>query len=474
MAFLAAVGAALLLASAAGAAPASALAPTIGSSFQGVSQSGITPPDANGAVGPNSYIEIVNLEIAIYQRSGTLITSGTLASLTGHSSLSDPMVLWDPDTQRFYYNVWDTGNNRMDVGFSKSSNPTSIPSSFCNYEFDFGYPTSTALADYPKLGQTKGFLLIGVNFYPSLSNLHATSQDVLWTSKPQGSGTIITCPAQSTLKSGKFTGLKNADGTQAFTPVPAIQTDPSSTGFVVASSDIECPDICGTGTQITVFTVKPSPTDPTVPKMPRKGKSVTVASFAPPPTTGAPQKNSTKTLELLDGRLTHAVSEVDPANGKTTVWTSHTVASTGGRSEVRWYELIPGNPVTVAQSGVISDPSLFVYNGGVSPDRTCTATQCAHGDTMIAGVTTSSSTAFTTIQMVEKIGAGAQSALVSVRAATLAENDFSCGPKCRWGDYSGATPDPAASISGAHGEVWLTNEFAGGSSIKTWNWEAIP
>ena len=76
--------------------------------------------------------------------------------------------------------------------------------------------------------------------------------------------------------------------------------------------------------------------------------------------------------------------------------------------------------------------------------------------------------------MVEKIGAGAQSGLMSVHAATVAENDFSCGPKCRWGDYGGATPDPAASISGAHGEVWLTNEFAGGSSVKTWNWEAIP
>jgi hypothetical protein len=76
--------------------------------------------------------------------------------------------------------------------------------------------------------------------------------------------------------------------------------------------------------------------------------------------------------------------------------------------------------------------------------------------------------------MVSKIGAGAQSALVSVHAATLAENDFSCNPTCRWGDYSGATPDPAASMGGAAGEVWLTNEFAGGSAIHTYNWEAKP
>jgi hypothetical protein len=469
---VAATGAVMLLAGAASAAPASALGPTIGVSFAGVSQTGITPPDATGAVGPSSYIEIINLTIAIYQRTGSLITSAGLSTLTGHSSLSDPMVLWDPDTQRFYYNVWDTGNARMDIGFSKSSNPTSVPSSFCNYEFDFGYPTNV-FPDYPKLGQTKDFLMVGINYYPSLSNLHATSQDLLWTSKPQGSGTITTCPAQSTFKSGKFVGLKNQDGSQAFTPVPAIQTDPSSNGLIVASSDIECPDICGTGTLITIFQLKPNPQDPTVPRMSTKGKSVTVASFAPPSTAGAPQKGNTKLLNVLDGRLTHAVSGIDPRFGKLTVWTSHAVLG-GAGSEVRWYEIQPGNTPLLKQSGAITDPSLWVYNGGVSPDRTCTLTTCAHGDTMIAGVTTSSANAFTTIQMVEKIGAGAQSAMVVVHAATVAENDFSCAPTCRWGDYSGATPDPAASISGAHGEVWLTNEFAGGSKVNTWNWEAIP
>ena len=128
---------------------------------------------------------------------------------------------------------------------------------------------------------------------------------------------------------------------------------------------------------------------------------------------------------------------------------------------------------------MISSSSLFVYNGAVSPDRTCTATQCAHGDTMIAGVTTSSSSTFTTIQMVEKIGAGAQSGLMSVHAATVAENDFSCGPKCRWGDYGGATPDPVAGLTAPTGKVWLTNEWnevstnQNGVWWRTWKWRAL-
>ena len=50
---------------------------------------------------------------------------------------------------------------------------------------------------------------------------------------------------------------------------------------------------------------------------------------------------------------------------------------------------------------------------------------------------------------------------------------------CRWGDYGGATPDPAASLSAANGEVWLTNQWTTGGSVfasgdQTWNWEARP
>ena len=47
--------------------------------------------------------------------------------------------------------------------------------------------------------------------------------------------------------------------------------------------------------------------------------------------------------------------------------------------------------------------------------------------------------------------------------------DFSCpnpGNTCRWGDYSGATPDPRPTTVGA-GEVWLTNQFAGSASTST-------
>jgi len=95
--------------------PTSPHDPTIGSSWAGISDPSVTPPDPNGAIGPSSYIEIINLQVAIYTRAGVTISSAPLGVLTGHSqfNLSDPMVLWDADTQRFYYNVWDVAQSTM-------------------------------------------------------------------------------------------------------------------------------------------------------------------------------------------------------------------------------------------------------------------------------------------------------------------------------------------------------------------------
>src|SRR5439155_21322195 len=78
-------------------APGTAAAPTVGLNFEGVGQgfrgpSGTfsvnsAPPDTNGAVGPNHYVQIVNQSFAIFNKSGTAIygpvPTNTLSSGVG-------------------------------------------------------------------------------------------------------------------------------------------------------------------------------------------------------------------------------------------------------------------------------------------------------------------------------------------------------------------------------------------------------
>jgi hypothetical protein len=444
-------------------------APKVGSSWLG--PKGPTPPDANGAVGPNSYIEITNGPVSIFERDGTLIATANLNTLTGNSSGGDPMVLWDPDTQRFYYSAIGP-TSTIDWGFSKSADPRSIPGDCCAYDTSYGFPQGT-IPDYPKLGQTKGFLMVGINLYPPGSQM-ATEGDLLWTQKPQGSKTIKKCPKAESFTSGLFRDLRNQDGSQAFTPVPAVQTDPSSSGYVMAMSDIECPPTCGTGTLLTVYTLKPKKGDPTKPAL-SKASSMTVGDYESPP--DAPQKGTDRQLDTLDGRITHAVSGVDPRVGSATVWVSHCVLG-GAGAEVRWYEVSPGAHAHVVQSGAATSSKLYVYNGGISNDRTVDAKgNAAHGSAMVMGFDTSSSKAYLAVQMVSKRGRQMQSGFVLVYQSTGPfDPPGTCGDSgCRWGDYSGATPDPAASLSKPRGEVWLTNEITDGDSNRpTWNWEALP
>jgi hypothetical protein len=450
--------------------PTSASQPTLGPGWNGLSENDLAPPDTNGAIGPSSYIEIINLQLGIYSRTGAKISSIKLQALTGHASISDPMVLWDPDTQRFYYNVWDTNVNTMEWGFSKSSNPQVLPSDFCNFTAAFGYLPGQ-FTDYPKLGQSKQFLAIGINFYASSSSLHASSSDLLWITKPQGTAALTVCPVPSSFTSGKFTNLRNQDGTQAFTPVPAIQTDPSSTLYVSAMSDIECPDICGSGSQITVYSLTPSSGNPNVPVL-GTAKSVTVTSYSSPPS--APQKSTSNKLDTLDGRLTHSVSGIDPISNKTAIWLAHTVFG-GAGSQIQWFEIdAASSPLVLLQSGTVSDPNLYVLNAGISNDRTVPATGApSHGSAMVLGFTTTSRTTFPADKMISKVGSGLQSAFVLVKQSSTFYSDFTCTPVCRWGDYGGATPDPAASSSATNGNVWLTNEWDN-RAWQTWNWEAHP
>ena len=442
-------------------------------SWNGIYQTGVTPPDANGAVGPNSYLETINTKFAIYTRSGSLIKSGSLASLTGitNHSLSDPNVKYDVRTGRFYYSAvyFDSlslSDNGLAVGFSKTANPKSAKD-FCKYRVSYG----GALPDYPKLGDSGDFVLVGYNEFSSRGKTYDGSE-VFWLGKPpSGAG----CPAASTFKYGFSGFLHNADTNKTLTatPVPADLVDDSNgAGYVVGNADLTAAPYTGGAGFLTVFKVTTDATGNAVFSAP---VSVSVGTYGMPP--NAPEAGSSSLLDTLDGRLESAVAAIDPNhNGSIALWTAHAVASSGGlRAEERWYEIDP-NTGAVLQSGAASDPSLFVWNGAISSDRNGTGAG-AFGADMVMGVNTSSSSTYPAIRFVSKKGTDAQSPLTPLVQSAGPDQDFSCSP-CRWGDYSGASPDPSS--TGTVGKVWLSNQYnvssatTSGTDWRTWNFAVAP
>lgn len=442
--------------------------PSLGPSWLGETEHDLAPPDPTGAIGPNSYIELINLRYGIYTRDGSLINDGDLGALTLFpvNELTDPQIVWDPTAGRFYYLVLDFSNSAYAFGYSKSADPRSA-TDFCHY-FVGAFYNSLYLPDYPKLAVTQDFVLVGTNVF--LLGAFYNGSDVDWFQKP----TDPVCPAQLGA-GGIFSGLKNADNSLTSTPVPTVSADATSGGWVVGSADVGT----GSASYLTLFRVGKNSSGFATLSSPMR---IAVASYQMP--ANAPQQGATQLLDTLDTRLTHAVGGFDPRISATAVWTAHTVFG-GAGAETRWYEISTAGTPHVSQSGKASDPQMYVWNGAVSPDRAAddaTDATAVTGRNVVMGFNTSSTSTYPAIQMVSQRGTAPQSGFVMVRASAGPNVDFSCtgggtGNVCRWGDYAGAVPDP---LKSSGGQVWLSAEWNdpatdGNTPVwQTWNWAARP
>jgi hypothetical protein len=454
--------------------------PDIAPAWNGLKENvDLAPPDTTGAVGPTRYVELINDKFGIYDRNGNVVSTGELGTFAGSPTgdVTDPQIIWDPGTNRFYFVVLDISAyfgdgpfNILRVGFSRTASPSNGTSSWCKYDFlNYG----TAIPDYPKLGDSSAFMIVGSNVFDDTGSIYLGS-DVAWVSKPpSGTG----CPSPAKFHIGDLTppGLILHDGNNAFTPVPVNQTDTSGTGYVVAAKS---PFFPGSVDFLDTFSVTKN----------GAGDAVIGAPVAHPVTAftfpaNAPQSGTASVLDTLDARLTQAVSGVDPFRGKTAIWTQHTVAG-GAGSEARWYEIDPGAAGLLQPQGAASSGSLYVFNAAISPDRKVSGSTKRFGDAMALGFNTSSASDFVRIQMVSKWADYTQSGFVEVKSSPGFNDDFTCrapfGPPCRWGDYSGATPDPASNAFSNHGRVWLSNQWNVASTDnvhidwRTYNWGTNP
>jgi hypothetical protein len=443
-----------------------ARAPSLPLGWAGIRDPSVAPADATSAVGTTRFIALMNRKFAIYDKASTdPIRAGTLNQFAGvpaANTTSHPQIIWDPQTSRFYYlmlTVPSAVDNRLAFGFSTTPSPNGA-ADFCHYQVE-GY--GDQVPDLPKLGDSRYFLLMGVSAsHPDFGFIRGDSLAVA--KPPPGTS----CPDPTSLGLTFVPDLLNPDGTQTFTPVPANSTDTADAGWMIATPNAR------PSNSLTLFRVTRNPDGAANIQNPGSRRKVPLYDVP----AGAPQRNTADLLDTLDGRLTNAVSAIDPSQGgRQALWTQHTVAG-GAGAEVRWYELnVSGSGML--QSGKVTDPSTYHFNAAISPDRAVDGATAQFGDAMVLGYTSSSPTLFPQVRMVSKVGAAPQSPEVPVKSSGTFYRGPDCiGGLCRWGEYAGATPDPAP-VSGPS-RVWLTNQFAfnpgpqPAAGWKPWNWIAVP
>jgi hypothetical protein len=428
----------------------------------------VTPPDSTGAIGPNAYVEMVNQEIAVYNRSNLALVGSPVAfsTFTGGTGPCDPQIKYDPVSERWFATAircdGTTTANALYIEFSKTSDPSSLTTGWCRYAVS----SAGSLEDYDKLGISSDHIVIGVNEFNTKPEAFNSAR-IISAPKP-AKGTITTCPEKLPLTAfGSSTSpLKTSvEGHLALTPQPATETDSGASGYVVAAD--ESSGFGSPGSHIMMWQLGGTAESPTLTAL----GAPAVSTFEAPP--DVPQPGVAKgegvanEIDSLDGRLTQAVAATDPAISAEAIWTQQTVAG-GGGSVVRWYELVPST-LEKRQSGTISEASNYVFNGAIAPTASGGAVIIynAGGTAQKVQLWAQSRPASSPL--------GTMNSPVSLATSSAVDSDFTCpNPEtgCRWGDYAGLSVDPSngslvwgsSQVNGptaaSNAAQWATRNFA--------------
>jgi len=442
--------------SALGAAPATS-SPSAAALFNGLNSPGVsaadegfqpTPPDSTGAIGPTRYLEAVNQVVAVYDRSDlSLLNStdlGTFTAVPSGLATSDPQIEWDPQGNRWFYAAVGFNstltNDYLLFGWSKTADPGDLAGGWCRY----ASPTGSSIPDYPKLGHDANFVMVGTNVFDATKpTLPFVTADVWAIAKPPATQTTCSGSVTATHFGNATHVLKNSDGTPAFTPVPANTSDAAANGYIVAAHDVSVT----AQSKVMVWHMASGP------KLVADGDISVGSTYSAPPS--VPQPGTSYLLDSLDGRLTQAVANFDPTAGAEAVWTQHTVAGSG-RSIVRWYEFLPGT-LKIRQQGQLSSPTDYYWNAAISPSSAGNDAMISYNRgnasllAQIGAQTRSKSTLLGQMDAGEVLIGSSSDA----DQETAFQDNCNVNP-CRWGDYSGATPDPVNA-----GVVWGSNQLIG-------------
>ena len=149
--------------------------PPVGVSFEGMNIDqgcgGCLPPDTNGAVGPNHYVQMVNTELAVFNKTtGTMISGPTpIKALWSSGECAsrddgDPIVVYDQLADRWLISQFVSSaapSYAECIAVSTSPDPSGT---YYAYEFD---QSTTVFHDYPKIGVWPDAYYMTSNEFPS-------------------------------------------------------------------------------------------------------------------------------------------------------------------------------------------------------------------------------------------------------------------------------------------------------------------
>ena len=413
-------------------------------SFDGVGANGYIPPDTNLAVGATQVVETVNVEFAVYDKSGNL-KKGPVAIdslFTGVNSLcssnngGDPIVLYDQLDSRWLIAqlAYSGSSSYVCVAVSTGSDATGIYNTY-SYSFGKNFP------DYPKFGVWPGAFYFTANIFngSSFTGAWACALDVL-SASPTGN---MVCSQNG---SSVYNLLPaSLDGTTAPNNPNAglfLQFAAPSTLNLYQLGSVDFSAGTGSFTKASAISVSPF--------QEACGGSACV-----------PQLNTSEKLDSLGDRLMYRLAYRN-FGGYQSLLVNHSVQinSTSSQTGVRWYELRnSGTGWAVAQQSTFSpDTSAYRWMGSIAQDKS---------GNMLLGYSTSNSSKFPGIAVTGRCVSNMTNGntINQMRAeTTVFPGAGSQTNYTRWGDYSSMAIDPTDDST-----FWYANEYLPVSGVFNWH-----
>jgi hypothetical protein len=415
------------------------------------------PPDTNGDVGPNHYIQSINTSIGIYPKSGgaplaaftfdTFMSLGSFGNLCDTDNFGDPVVLYDSFEDRwvitdFAFKLDGSGNVVNPPGafqcfaVSKTGDPVA---GGWNY---YSVAVTDGLNDYPKFGIWPDGIYMSANMFGFSASGGYQGPRVWALNKAQmyaGRSTVQV--VTFTAPGGDFTLLPSNARLQSGTPPPGTPNYFVSTWQFLNALTVYKFHVDWDRTALSTFT----------------GPDTPLASTSWPNATvpNAPSLGG-NTLDVLQIRAMMQ-NQYTNIGGAESLWTTHTVrrADTSGFAAPRWYQVnVTGGSVAASLPQAATwDPDganvMYRFMPSLAVDR---------AGNMALGYSTSSSTTKPAIKYAGRLASDpvntlGQTEQLLIQGAGTQTGTCGGSPCSRWGDYSAMSLDPNGCT------FWYTNEY---------------
>jgi uncharacterized repeat protein (TIGR01451 family) len=431
---------------------------------------GATPPDPQGAVGPDSYVEAVNDAVAIFAPRTSaanpvtdslddfFFTQGNLNDPNPDDEFgnffTDPQVVYVEQIHRFIVGAMEvdpgpqfvaqsTGDNSsvFDLAVSTSSNPTTLTTADWTF-YQVRTTEAGFFSDYPgNLGYNGGALVVALNEFET-RDLNQTLDHVLVTAVnlsdlasgvPQAELHVY----QSDFQGGSLRPATMHDSTSADDPMWLVQEHPGAGGSPDGQhiDVVKMTDVLSSTPTFTTTTLAVNPYAQVVQPLQPDGSGVTPA---------------------LDSRILKVAGQ-----GGTLVAAHHVSNAAGNQDLVQWYQVdvSSGTPVLHDQGDVGSGPNTYLYFPGIDINPA--------GDIGLSYIQsgTDSPDDFMSMYVTGRTPSdppGTMEAPVLAQAGLQVYEDFATvfAASQRAGDLSGINVD-------ADGTFWAINEFADDEPLPT-------